>query len=119
MIFYYYYYPIPILFAHVAGIFIVGAKRTAFGTFGGKLKDHTATDLAAAATVAALKSAGIAPEHVDTAICGNVSSVCRHVHFTYLLVRGNSVKIQISFTQKRFISKNFLPQEIHVFLDVW
>lgn len=58
-----------------AGIYIVGAKRTAFGAFGGKLKDHTATDLAATATTAALQSAGLSPEQVDTAICGNVSSV--------------------------------------------
>ncbi|KAF6027968.1 ACAA2 [Bugula neritina] len=56
------------------GIYIVGAKRTAFGAFGGKLKDHTATDLAATATTAALQSAGLSPEQVDTAICGNVSS---------------------------------------------
>ncbi|XP_067939194.1 3-ketoacyl-CoA thiolase, mitochondrial-like [Watersipora subatra] len=60
------------------GIFIVGAKRTPFGTFGGKLKDHTATDLAAAATAAALKSAGIAAEQVDTAVCGNVCSTSVH-----------------------------------------
>ena len=57
------------------GLFIVGAKRTPFGTFGGKLKDHTATDLAAVATTAALQSAGVSAEQVDTVICGNVSSV--------------------------------------------
>lgn len=62
---------------YLLGIYIVGAKRTAFGAFGGKLKGHTATDLAAAATAAALKSAGVSPEQVDTAICGNVSSVSR------------------------------------------
>ncbi|KAI1724753.1 acetyl-CoA acetyltransferase [Ditylenchus destructor] len=54
------------------GIFIVAAKRTAFGTFGGKLKNHTATDLAEVASRAALKSASIAPEHVDHVIFGNV-----------------------------------------------
>jgi acetyl-CoA acyltransferase 2 len=68
------------------GIFIVSAKRTAFGTFGGKLKDHTATDLATIAARAALQSASIAPENVDHVVFGNViqSSKCaaylaRHV----------------------------------------
>jgi len=56
------------------GIYIVGAKRTVFGTFGGKLKDHNATDLASTATVAALNAAKVAPEQVDSVICGNVSS---------------------------------------------
>ena len=27
------------------GVFVVAAKRTAFGAYGGKLKDMTATDL--------------------------------------------------------------------------
>ena len=30
----------------IKGIFIIGAKRTPFGAFGGKLKTFTATDLA-------------------------------------------------------------------------
>ena len=41
------------------GIFIVGAKRTPFGAFGGKLKAMTGTDLAVHATQAALKSSGL------------------------------------------------------------
>lgn len=52
------------------GIFIVSAKRTAFGTFGGKLKGHTATDLAAIASKAALQSASLAPENVDHIVFG-------------------------------------------------
>jgi acetyl-CoA acyltransferase 2 len=55
-----------------SGLFIVGAKRTAFGTFGGKLKGKSATDLAEIAARAALKSASIGPEHVDHVIFGNV-----------------------------------------------
>lgn len=35
-------------------VFIVAAKRTAFGTFGGALKNWTATSLAAAAAKGAL-----------------------------------------------------------------
>ena len=32
-------------YAFAKDIFVVGAKRTAFGTFGGSLKGHTANDL--------------------------------------------------------------------------
>jgi len=45
------------------GIFIVGAKRTPFGAFGGKLKAMTGTDLAVHATQAALKSSGLQGQH--------------------------------------------------------
>jgi acetyl-CoA acetyltransferase family protein len=51
---------------------ILGAKRTAFGTYGGALKNLTGTDLAVEAAKAALTSAGVAPEDVDQVIVGNV-----------------------------------------------
>lgn len=54
------------------GIFIVGAKRTPFGAFGGKLKALTATDLATHSTNAALKQAGISGDKVDDTYMGNV-----------------------------------------------
>jgi acetyl-CoA acyltransferase 2 len=53
-------------------IWIVGAKRTAFGAFGGMLKDLSATDLAVEAAKAALAQARVAPEDVDHVIFGNV-----------------------------------------------
>lgn len=53
-------------------VFIVGAKRTPFGAFGGKLKDHTATDLAVVASKAALESSKVQPEWVETVVVGNV-----------------------------------------------
>ncbi|OQV19335.1 3-ketoacyl-CoA thiolase, mitochondrial [Hypsibius exemplaris] len=53
-------------------VFIVGAKRTPFGAFGGKLKDHTATDLAVVASKAALESAKVQPEWVNSVVVGNV-----------------------------------------------
>ncbi|XP_044745052.1 3-ketoacyl-CoA thiolase, mitochondrial [Coccinella septempunctata] len=56
----------------VKGVFIVGAKRTAFGTFGGKLANVPISDLQATAAKAALASAGVKPELVDTVIVGNV-----------------------------------------------
>jgi acetyl-CoA acyltransferase 2 len=53
-------------------LFIVSAKRTAFGTFGGTLKGHTATDLAEHAARAAVSAASIKPEKIDHVIFGNV-----------------------------------------------
>ncbi|KAJ0174349.1 hypothetical protein K1T71_010495 [Dendrolimus kikuchii] len=60
--------------AAVKGIFIVGAKRTAFGTFGGVFRNTSATELQTIATTGALKEAGVAPEQVDTMIVGQVIS---------------------------------------------
>lgn len=51
-------------------VFLAG-KRTPFGTFGGTLKDWSATDLAVVASKAALAQANVRPEEVDHAIFGN------------------------------------------------
>ncbi len=51
-------------------VFLSG-RRTPFGTFGGTLKDFTATDLGAHAAAAALESAGVAPDQVDQVVFGN------------------------------------------------
>ncbi|CAG5135013.1 unnamed protein product [Candidula unifasciata] len=56
----------------VTGVYIVAAKRTAFGTFGGKLKDITATDLAVYASQAALKAGNVNPQDVGSVVFGNV-----------------------------------------------
>ena len=53
-------------------IVIVAGKRTAFGSFGGGLKDVSATDLSIAAGNATLSQVGVAPEKVDHIIIGNV-----------------------------------------------
>ena len=52
-------------------VFVSGA-RTAFGTFGGALKDISATDLAVHASKAALSRGGVDPTLVDQVIFGNV-----------------------------------------------
>lgn len=57
------------------GVFIVAAKRTPFGTYGGVLKDHSATDLAEHAAKAALAAGGVVPELVNSIIMGNVMQV--------------------------------------------
>lgn len=53
-------------------VYILAAKRTAFGTFGGTLKDLSATDLGVAAAEAALAAANVEKAHVEQVIFGNV-----------------------------------------------
>lgn len=54
-------------------IVFVSAKRTAFGTFGGALKNHSATDLGVIAARAALMASGVKPNDVDSVVFGNVA----------------------------------------------
>ncbi|XP_059845723.1 3-ketoacyl-CoA thiolase, mitochondrial [Hypanus sabinus] len=68
------------------GVFIVAAKRTPFGTYGGKLKDYSATNLAAHAAKAALAAGQVSQELVDSVVVGNVMQsssdaayIARHV----------------------------------------
>ena len=65
------------------GIFIVGAKRTPFGTFGRKLADKTCVDMQEVAAKAALSAANVNPELVDSVIIGNVLS-CSSVDAPYI-----------------------------------
>ncbi|XP_042229930.1 3-ketoacyl-CoA thiolase, mitochondrial-like [Homarus americanus] len=65
------------------GIFIVGAKRTPFGTFGGKLAKHSPTDLQEVAAKAALTAANVNPELVDSVVVGNVIG-CAHTDTIYI-----------------------------------
>src|SRR5690606_20286404 len=58
-------------------IVFLAAKRTPFGTFGGALKDLTATDMAVEASKAALEQAGVAPEDVGHVVVGNVAQTSR------------------------------------------
>jgi acetyl-CoA acetyltransferase family protein len=53
-------------------IVVVAGKRTAFGAFGGSLKDVNATDLSVTAARGTLDAAGVKPEHVDHVIFGTV-----------------------------------------------
>ena len=52
-------------------IVLAGGCRTAFGSFGGSLKDFTATDLGVLAAKGALERSHIAPEEVEHVIFGN------------------------------------------------
>jgi acetyl-CoA acyltransferase 2 len=55
-----------------AEIVFLSGVRTGFGTFGGALKDFSATDLGAHASQAALERSGVEPGAVDHVVFGNV-----------------------------------------------
>ena len=59
--------------ATTVDVVILAAKRTPFGTFGGALKDQSATDLGVHASKAALAEGGVSPEHVGHVVFGNVA----------------------------------------------
>ena len=70
----------------MSGIFIVAAKRTPFGAFGGSLAKLSATELGVVATKSALTSGSVDPTAVDAVYFGNViqsstdaAYVARHV----------------------------------------
>ncbi|MBL8956607.1 MAG: acetyl-CoA C-acetyltransferase [Myxococcaceae bacterium] len=53
-------------------IWFLSGKRTAFGGFGGSVKDLTATDLAVESAKAALTAAKVSPDDVQHVVYGNV-----------------------------------------------
>ena len=53
-------------------VVIVGAARTAIGSFGGALKELSATDLGALVIGEALRRASVPPDSVDEVVMGNV-----------------------------------------------
>ena len=55
------------------GVFVVGGKRTAFGSFGGKLKDTSIVELAEIASKAAIASANVTPDMIDSVTVGCVN----------------------------------------------
>jgi len=54
------------------GVFIVAAKRTPFGTYGGKFVKKSITDLQEVANKTAIAAAGLKPEQIDSVVIGNV-----------------------------------------------
>lgn len=54
-------------------VVFLGGARTAFGSFGGTLKDMTATDLGVVAARAAMERAGVMPTDIDHVVFGNVT----------------------------------------------
>jgi acetyl-CoA acyltransferase 2 len=62
------------------GVFVVAAKRTAFGKFGGKLKDMSATDLQVIANKAAIEQSKLSADKIDSVVVGNIL----HVKYIYI-----------------------------------
>jgi acetyl-CoA acyltransferase 2 len=58
--------PIP------SDLVFLSARRTPFGTYGGSLKDISATDLGVHAAKAAIAAAKVKPEDIDNVVFGNV-----------------------------------------------
>jgi acetyl-CoA acetyltransferase family protein len=56
---------------HPRDVVVLSGKRTGFGTFGGSLKDFTATDLGVISSAAAIEAAGISAAQVDHTFFGN------------------------------------------------
>src|SRR5437868_9049314 len=56
----------------VKEIVIIDGARTAFGTYGGQLRDTSATDLGVVAAKGALERAKLTPDKIDQVIFGNV-----------------------------------------------
>ena len=56
---------------HPRDVVVLSGKRTGFGTFGGSLKDFTATDLGVISSAAAIDAAGISADQVDHTFFGN------------------------------------------------
>src|SRR5690606_21216790 len=56
---------------HDKDIVFLSARRTPFGTFGGTLRGHSATDLGVHAARAALQTVGVPASEVDHVIFGN------------------------------------------------
>ncbi|KAL5006384.1 hypothetical protein ScPMuIL_012899 [Solemya velum] len=56
----------------VSGVFIVAARRTPFGTYGGTLKNVTATELGLVTAKAVIQDANISPEIISSIVYGNV-----------------------------------------------
>ena len=54
-------------------VLFFGAKRTAFGNFGGTVKDLSATELGVQAARAAIAQAGVSKEDFDHVVVGNVA----------------------------------------------
>lgn len=90
-------------------LYIVSAKRTPFGTFGGKLKGLSATDLAVHASKAALAAARVDPKLVDTAVFGNVAQTSADAAYLarHAALRAGARHDSIALTLNRLCGSGF------------
>jgi acetyl-CoA acetyltransferase family protein len=57
---------------------VLGAKRTPFGAFGGAFRDRRSSELGALASRAAIAQARVEPAEIDQVIFGNAGQSCRN-----------------------------------------
>lgn len=90
-------------------IVIVAGKRTAFGSFGGSLKDLTATDLGVHAAKATLASIGCDPAKVDMVVFGNVCQTSADaIYFARHIGLRSGCGVQVpSLTVQRLCGSGF------------
>jgi acetyl-CoA acyltransferase 2 len=90
-------------------IWIVGAKRTAFGTFGGALKDKSATELAVEASKAALAQSKVKPEEIDHVVFGNVQQTSADAiyHARHVGLRAGVPEDRPALTVNRLCGSGF------------
>jgi len=90
-------------------IYIVSAKRTPFGTFGGKLKGFTATDLAVHASKAAIAAAKVDAKLIDTAVFGNVAQTSTDAAYLarHVALRAGARNDSIALTLNRLCGSGF------------
>ncbi|KAF8563019.1 hypothetical protein P879_10384 [Paragonimus westermani] len=74
------------------GIFVVSAKRTPIGAYGGLLKSMTCTDIAEVAARSCLSAIPVPPEHIGSVVFGNVIQSNRD---TSNLSRHTAVRVGI------------------------
>ena len=87
----------------------VAAKRTPFGSFGGSLKDLSATEMAVEASRACLNQARIDAKAIDSVVVGNV---CQSDRDSIYLARHVGLKLGVplshsSLTVNRLCGSGF------------
>ncbi|MEC9466342.1 MAG: acetyl-CoA C-acyltransferase [Myxococcota bacterium] len=90
-------------------VYVLSAKRTAFGAFGGSLKKHTATDLAVDAAKAAIAESGVDAAKVDHVIFGNVlqTSADAIYHARHVGLRSGVPEVVGGLTVNRLCGSGF------------
>ena len=73
-------------------IFVVAAKRTPFGKYGGKIKDLNSTDLQVIANLAAISQSKLSPDKIDTVMVGSIIHVSYifsiYIYNSYVVITG-------------------------------
>ena len=86
--------------AAARAVFIVAAKRTPFGTYGGKLRGVSATDMCRVAVSAALESGKVPAQAVDSVVVGNVAQVGGAAPLILLYTNTTTFEIKNDVTLK-------------------